>query len=275
LSWRVDEAASPLARHADDEANSLARWVADTPLQVEGRNPVREALRAGRSIHRLLVARDERRGPLGEILALARERGVPVEEVPRETLDRKSATGAHQGIIALVTAKPYVELDAVLAGVQARGEQPLLLLCDGLQDPHNLGALLRTADAVGAHGVVIPARRAVGLTAVVAKTSAGAVEHVPVCRVTNLSQTIRTLQEQGLWVVGADAAAEKAYWEVDLRGPLAVVVGGEGTGIGRLVAERCDLLVRLPMQGQVNSLNASVAGSLLLYEVLRQRLGAG
>jgi 23S rRNA (guanosine2251-2'-O)-methyltransferase len=246
-----------------------AAQVAET--QVEGRNPVREALRAGRPIQKILISEEERRGPLGEIVALARERQIPVDEVERVTLDYRSVTNAHQGVIAITAAKAYAELDDVLAEVKAAGKVPLLLLCDGLQDPHNLGALLRTADAVGVQAVVIPARRSVGLTATVAKTSAGAIEHVPVCRVTNMAQTIERLKEHGVWVAGAEMEGGNLLWEADFTGPLAIVVGGEGEGISRLVAERCDFLVHLPMQGMINSLNASVAGSLMLYEVMRQR----
>jgi 23S rRNA (guanosine2251-2'-O)-methyltransferase len=246
--------------------------VSDRELkQVEGRNPVREALRAGRSMERILILSEERNGPLTEIRQLARQRGVRVDVVDKEYLDRRSVTGSHQGVIALTAAKAYVDVDEILRIAKEREESPLLLLCDGVQDPHNLGALLRSAEAMGVHGVVIPARRAVGLTATVAKTSAGAVEHVAVARVTNMVQTMKRLKEAGLWVVGAEMSAERTLWEADLTGPLAVVVGSEGVGLGRLVTERCDFLVRLPMRGRVNSLNASVAGSLVLFEVLRQR----
>jgi 23S rRNA (guanosine2251-2'-O)-methyltransferase len=243
----------------------------DEQTQLEGRNPVREAVRSGRAIEKIMVVGEDRRGPLTDIVALARERGILIQEVERAALDRRSVTGAHQGIIALVGAKSYVDLEDILQVAQDSGEPPLLLLCDGLQDPHNLGALLRTADAVGAHGVVIPSRRSVGLTATVAKTSAGAVEYVPVARVGNLSQAISRLQEAGIWVVGAHMSGGQLLWQADLSGPLAVVVGAEGEGLSRLVAERCDFLVHLPMQGRVNSLNASVAGALVLYEVRRQR----
>lgn len=245
--------------------------------QLEGRNPVNEALRAGRPVERLLVESDpERRGPLADIVSMARRRGVRVDEVTKQVLDRMSVTGMHQGVVAKVAAKPYVDLQDLLNIARSRGEQPLLLLCDGLQDPHNLGALLRTADAVGAHGVVIPVRRSVGLTATVARTSAGALEHVAVSKVTNLAQTIALLQQAGIWVVGAEATSgSKLPWEIDLSGPLALVVGAEGEGLGRLVTQRCDTLVRLPMHGRVNSLNASVAASVLLYEVVRQRTQLG
>lgn len=248
--------------------------VPDSENQVEGRNPVCEALRAGRPIQRIFVSDDENRGPVGELIALARKQGIPVDRVTKVALDRRSVTGAHQGIIAMTAAKEYADLHTVLQEAEARHEVPLLLLCDGLEDPHNLGALLRTADAVGAHAVVIPTRRSVGLTATVAKTSAGAIEHVPVCRITNMAQTISALKEQGIWVVGADMTGQKLLWEADLTGPLAIVVGGEGQGVSRLVAERCDLVVRLPMQGKINSLNASVAGSIMLYAVLQQRIGS-
>ncbi len=254
------------ARHGEGRA---ARF--DPDNQVEGRNPVREALRAGRTIERILVAVGERRGPLGQIMALAREKGVRVEEVEREVLDKRAATGAHQGIIALVAARPYMDIAEMLALARQRGEAPLLLLCDGLQDPHNLGSLLRSTDAAGGHGVVIPARRSVGLTATVAKSSAGAVEYVPVARVGNLAQEIARLKEQGLWLVGAHMSGGRPPWEIDLTGPVALVIGGEGEGLSRLTAERCDHLASIPMCGRINSLNAAVAGALLLFEAARQR----
>lgn len=242
-------------------------------FQLEGRNPVREALRAGRPIERILVAAAEGGpGPLGAIIAMARERGIRVDELPRSVLDKKSQTGGrHQGIIALTAAKAYAEVEDILAQAAASGEAPLLVLCDDWHDPHNLGALLRTVEGVGAHGVIIPARRSVGLTGIVAKTSAGAVEFVPVAKVNNLVQTMHKLKEAGLWLTGADLSGDKLPWEVDLTGPTAIVIGAEGEGLGRLTAESCDHLVRIPMAGRINSLNASVAGGMLLYEALRQR----
>ncbi|MGE5554043.1 MAG: 23S rRNA (guanosine(2251)-2'-O)-methyltransferase RlmB [Betaproteobacteria bacterium] len=237
-----------------------------------GRNPVLEAMRAGHPITRLLVAKGGRSGTLLAIMAGAREKGIPVQLVERERLERLAGPG-HQGVVAYAAAKEYVELDDLLRRAGESGEEPLVIVVDSLEDPHNLGSILRTADAVGAHGVVIPKHRNVGLTATVAKTSAGAVEYVPVARVTNLVNALARLKEAGLWVVGADQDAEQEFTEAHLSGPLAVVVGGEGKGLSRLVRERCDFLVRLPMRGKVNSLNAGVAAAVLLYEVMRQRAG--
>lgn len=240
---------------------------------IEGRNPVLEALRGGRPVHRLFVAQDAREGSVREIVARAREAGVPVIESDRARLDRMSETGRHQGVIAVAAARAYADLDDCLEAARARGEPPLLLLCDGLEDPHNLGAVLRVADAAGAHGVVIGQHRSVGLTPAVARSSAGAVEHVRVARVTNLTRAAEALKQAGLWIVGAHHEAETAHYEASLTGPLAVVIGGEGRGIGPNLRQHCDLLVRIPMRGVVDSLNASVAAAVLVYEVVRQRAG--
>ena len=228
--------------------------------QIEGRNPVIEALRAGREINKLLVARGSKAGSMKEILALARSASVPVQEVDREKLDGMAASRAHQGVIALAASKEYASVEDMLALASERSEDPLLLILDGIEDPQNLGSLLRTADAAGVHGVIIPQHRAAGLTAAVAKASAGAIEYVPVARVVNLSRTIDELKGKGLWVAGSDASGERAHFSADLKGPLAIVVGSEGNGIGRLVREKCDFLVRLAMRGHVDSLNAAVAG---------------
>jgi 23S rRNA (guanosine2251-2'-O)-methyltransferase len=239
--------------------------------QIEGRNPVLEALRAGRSINKLLVAKGSREGSIREVLALAREKGVLVQEVDRARLDTLAGGRAHQGVIALVAAHRYYEVDEILARAKEKGEDPLILILDGIEDPQNLGSLLRTADAAGVHGVIIPERRAVGLTETVAKVSAGAMEYVLVARVTNIARTIEELKEAGLWVVGTHQEGKELYHQARLTGPLAVVIGSEGKGIGRLVAEKCDFMVRLPMLGHVTSLNAAVAGAILIYEVRRQR----
>lgn len=243
--------------------------------QIEGRNPVIEALRAGREINKLLVARGSKAGSMKAILALARSAGVPVQEVDREKLDGMAAGRAHQGVIALGASKEYASVEDMLALAAERGEDPFLLILDGIEDPQNLGSLLRTADAAGVHGVIIPQHRAAGLTAVVAKASAGAIEYVPVARVVNLSRTIDELKEKGIWVAGSDASAEQLHFSADLKGPLAIVVGSEGKGMGRLVKEKCDFLVQLPMRGHVSSLNAAVAGAILVYEALRQRMANG
>lgn len=238
---------------------------------IAGRNPVLEALRAGRPIHRLLVARGAMEGSIRQIRALARERGVPVQEVDRARLDALSGGVRHQGVVAVAAVREYASLDDILSRARAAGEDPLVLVLDGIEDPQNLGSLLRTSDAVGVHGVLIPERRAAGLTPAVAKVAAGAVEHVPVARVTNLPRAIAGLKEAGLWVCGATPGAPTVYHEARLTGPLAVVIGGEDRGLGRLVAEACDFTVRIPMRGHLNSLNAAVAGAILLYEVRRQR----
>lgn len=238
---------------------------------ISGRNPVREALKAGRAINKIMVAKSSHTGPIGEITELARQRKIVVQTVDRQVIDRLVPDVLHQGVIAYAAPKAYAEVADMLALAEAKGQPPFILILDEINDPHNLGAIIRTADAAGVHGVVIPQRRAVALTSTVAKASAGAVEYVPVARVTNIAQTIRLLQEQGLWVVGADMQGPEVYWQARLDGPLALVIGGEGKGLGRLVKERCDSLVRLPMLGQVGSLNASVATALLAYEALRQR----
>lgn len=236
---------------------------------IFGRNPVREALLAGRPLNRLLLARGIVPRVHQELFALARERGVPVQSVERSFLDRLTGGQAHQGVAAYVAEQAYVDVEDLLRG----REKPLIVVANEIQDPHNLGAILRTAEAAGVDGVVIPSRRAAGLTGAVAKAAAGAASLVPVARVTNIARTLRYFKEKGLWVIGADAAAPTLFWDADLKGPLALVIGGEAAGLGRLVREECDLLVRLPMLGRLNSLNASVAAALLIYEALRQRRG--
>lgn len=237
-----------------------------------GRNAVTEALKAGRGINKLLIANGDREGSITEILTLARERGVVVQNVERAKIESLAGGHRHQGVLAYVAPVPYAELEDILQAAEAKGESPFLVLLDELEDPHNLGALLRTADATGVHGILIPKRRSVSLNATVAKTSAGAVEYVPVARIGNIAQTLKALKEKGFWVAGADMDGEKAYYEADLTGPLVLVVGSEGKGMSRLTKEACDFIVSMPMVGHINSLNASVAGSILMYESMRQRL---
>jgi 23S rRNA (guanosine2251-2'-O)-methyltransferase len=239
--------------------------------QIEGRIPVLEALRAGREINKMLVARGAREGSIREVIAVARDAGVIIQEVEKARLDTLAEGRNHQGVIAMVAAHSYAEVDDILAKAAAAGQDPLVLILDGIEDPQNLGSLIRTADAAGAHGVIIPERRAAGLTETVAKVSAGAVEYVPVARVTNIGRTLEELKEKGFWVVGTHQDGRQLYHEAKLTGPLAVVIGSEGKGIGRLVAEKCDFMVRLPMLGHVTSLNAAVAGAILVYEIRRQR----
>lgn len=235
---------------------------------IAGRNPVLEALRAGRTIKKIIIAKGTKPAGVQEIIKLAQDNKVPVQWAARQQLDELVAGARHQGVVAAAAAIAYANLEDLLS-IDAN---PFLLLLDEIHDPHNLGAIIRTADAAGVQGVIIPKRRSAQLTTTVAKASAGAVEHMPVARVTNLVQTIKKLQQEGIWVVGADMDGQALHWESDLTGPLALVIGGENKGLGRLVKETCDFVVRLPMMGQLNSLNASVAAGVLIYEVVRQQM---
>ncbi len=239
--------------------------------EIFGRNPVLEALKAGTTINKLIVAKGEQKGSIQEILRLAKEQRVQVQLVERNKLDKMFAGQNHQGVAAQIATADYVDWQDMLQAAKDKGEDVLLVILDELEDPHNLGAILRSVDAVGAHGVIIPKRRAVPLTDGVAKASAGAVEHVPVARVANIAQTIDELKKRGVWVAGASMDGREMYGQ-DLKGPLALVIGSEGKGISRLVSEKCDFLVSIPMRGKINSLNASVAAGLLLYEAYRQRV---
>lgn len=239
---------------------------------IEGRNAVIEALRAGTNIDKIFILKGETGPDLGHIASTARAKGIVVADADKRKLDNMSRTHAHQGVIAVASVREYVSVEDILQIAKDKGEAPLLVICDELSDPHNLGAVIRTAECAGAHGVVIPKRRSAGLTAVVAKTSAGAVSHVPVARVANLSSLLKELKKQGLWVFGAAAQAQTPMYEADFKGPTALVIGSEGDGMSRLVAETCDVLVSIPMRGKLNSLNASAAAAILLYEALRQRL---
>ncbi len=238
---------------------------------IEGRNAVTEALKSGRTIDKVFVADGSTDQALARLAAQCRQAGAVVSYTDRRKLDQMSPTGAHQGIIASVAAHDYASVEDILRLAESRGEPPLIVLCDELSDPHNLGAILRTAECAGAHGVIIPKRRNVGLTAVVAKTSAGAVEYLPVARVSNLTQAIRTLKEHGVWVYGTAADADADLYHTDLTGPTAIVIGNEGQGMSRLVAESCDVRVSIPLAGRISSLNASAAAAVMLYESLRQR----
>jgi 23S rRNA (guanosine2251-2'-O)-methyltransferase len=234
-----------------------------------GRNPILEALKAGRTLNKILLATGAH-GSTEEILARARERGVPVKVVERHLLDEMTEGAKHQGVVAYCSPREYVEVEDILKSASDRHETPLVVVLAGWEDPQNFGAILRTAESAGAHGIIIPERRAVPLTGVVAKASAGAVEYLPVSRVGNLSRTLSDLKKAGLWIVGADTSGQTDYFQADLTIPLALVIGGEGKGLGHL-AKTCDYLVRIPMRGRIGSLNVSAAGSILIYEVLRQR----
>lgn len=241
---------------------------------ISGRRAVMEALKSGRPINKILVQESASGGGLGELLALAREQSAVVQQVPKAKLDEVAKNKSHQGVLAYVAAKPYVDLDDLIA-IAKRSYPGLIVVLDGLEDPHNLGSVLRSVDGAGAAGVVIPKRRAVPLTGTVSKASAGALEHVEVARVSNMSQALDDLKKAGFWVMGAAGEANTLYTDADLTGNIALVIGNEGTGLGKLVRERCDALIKLPMYGQVNSLNAGVATGILLYEVLRQRAAKG
>ncbi len=238
---------------------------------IEGRNAVTEALRAGRNIDKIYIAKGEVDKTLGHIASRARDMGIVVVEADRRKLDSMSVTHAHQGVVALAAVREYSSIDDILRIAEERGEAPFVIVCDEISDPHNLGAIIRTAECVGVHGIIIPRRRSAGLTSIVGKTSAGAVEHMAVARVSNLTAAIKELKERGLWVYGTAANASAGMWETNLTGPICIVIGSEGDGMGRLVTENCDVLVSIPMHGKVNSLNASAAASILMYEVLRQR----
>lgn len=240
---------------------------------IEGRNAVIEALRTEASIDKIFIQKGEVDKTLGHIASKARAAGIVVVEADRRKLDGMSRTHAHQGVIAVAAVRAYATVEDILQAARDKGEPPLLVVCDELSDPHNLGAVIRTAECAGAHGVIIPKRRSAGLTAVVAKTSAGAVAHVPVARVPNLPSLLKELKEEGVWVFGTAAGGTTQLYQADLKGPAAIVIGSEGDGMGRLVAENCDFTVSIPMFGKINSLNASAAAAVLLYEAVRQRLG--
>ncbi len=239
---------------------------------IEGRNAVIEALRLGTPIDKIYLMKGDTDKTLGHIASKARAAGIVVVDADKRKLDAMSRTHSHQGVIALGAVREYVTVETILEAAAAKGEKPLVVVCDEISDPHNLGAILRTAECAGAHGVIIPKRRSAGLTAIVAKTSAGAVSYVPVARVANVAATLNDLKKQGLWVFGTAADGTTTLYDADLKGGAAIVIGSEGDGMSRLVAETCDFLVSIPMKGRISSLNASAAAAILLYEAVRQRL---
>ncbi len=247
---------------ADGEADGI----------IEGRNAVLEALRTNTPIDKLYLAKGETDAALGHLASTARSKGIVVVECDRRKLDGMSVTHSHQGVIAVTAVREYATVEDILTAAREKGEPPLIIVCDELSDPHNLGAVIRTAECAGAHGVIIPKRRSAGLTAIVAKTSAGAVSHVPVARVPNLPALLKDLKKEGVWVFGTAADGDTSLYQADLKGPAAIVIGSEGDGMGRLVSETCDFKVSIPMKGKLNSLNASAAAAILLYEAVRQRI---
>ena len=238
---------------------------------IEGRNAVLEALRSGRAIDKIFIAKGEVDKTLGHIASKARDAGIVVVEADRRKLDAMSVTGAHQGVVAQAAVRSYVSLAEILDIAREKGEAPFVIACDEISDPHNLGAILRTAECVGAHGVIIPKRRSAGLTATVGKSSAGAAEYVPVARVANMAAALRELKEAGLWIYGTAADGSSPLWETDFSGPVCLVIGSEGDGMSRIVSEQCDFLVSIPMRGRISSLNASASAAVVMYEVLRSR----
>ncbi len=242
---------------------------------IEGRNAVIEALRAGRAIDKIYIAKGDVDSTLGHIASKARAAGIVVVEADRRKLDYMSQTHAHQGVVALAAVREYCTVDDIFTVAEERGEKPFIIVCDEISDPHNLGAIIRSAECAGAHGVIIPKRRSAGLTAIVDKASAGAAEHMTIARVANLPSAIKELKERGVWVYGTAANGQSDLWHTDFDGAVALIIGSEGDGMGRLVSESCDFIISLPMRGQVSSLNASTAAAITMYEVLRQRTMRG
>ena len=240
--------------------------------KVEGRNAVIELLKSDRTVNKIMVARGDRQGSINEILKLAKQNRIIVTEVDRNKLDTLSETKHHQGVIAFVAPIEYKDVDYLLNVAKERGEEPFILIADEIEDPHNLGALIRSAEVAGCHGVIIPKRRAVAVTEVVSKVSVGATEYMPIARVNNINDTIRELKDKGVWIVGTDGSADTIYYKQDLTGPIAIVVGSEGRGMNKLTMKNCDFLVKIPMMGKITSLNASVSGGIVLFEALKQRL---
>ena len=261
-------------RGAERKKDTARREREDAPENMlEGRNAVTEALSSGRTIDKLFVADGDTDRALARICAMAKQAGAVVVPTDRRKLDVMSETGAHQGVIAMVAAHDYASIDDILKKAADAGQPPLIVICDELSDPHNLGAIIRTAECAGAHGVIIPKRRSVGLTAVVGKASAGALEYMPVARVSNITAAIDTLKKAGVWVYGTAAEGSTTLYSADLKGAAAIVIGNEGQGMSRLVADSCDFKVSIPMKGSISSLNASAAAAIMLYEAVRQRLG--
>jgi 23S rRNA (guanosine2251-2'-O)-methyltransferase len=242
---------------------------------VEGRNAVIESLKSDRTIEQILVAKGDLSGSINMILAMAKEKKTVVKEVDRKKLDQMSLTGSHQGVIAQVTPFKYSEVEDILNYAAERNEKPFLIILDEIEDPHNFGSIVRTADACGVHGIIIPKRRNVGVTPVVFKTSAGACEHMKIAKVTNINVAIDKLKESGIWIYGADMHGSEYCYDTDMRGAIAMVIGSEGRGIAKLTRDKCDVLVKIPMVGKISSLNASVAGGILMYEILRQKVKSG
>ena len=241
-------------------------------FKIEGRNAVTELLKSDKTVNKLMIQKGERQGSINEIIKLAKNKKIIITEVDKYKLDQLSETKHHQGVIAFVSPIEYKELDDIFELAKERNEAPFILIADEIEDPHNLGALIRSAECAGCHGVIIPKRRAVAVTEVVAKTSVGATEYVPIVRVNNINETIRELKDRGVWIVGTDGSAKVTYYDQDMTGSIAIIIGSEGRGMNKLTMENCDFLVKIPMMGKITSLNASVSGGIVLFEALKQRL---
>ena len=239
--------------------------------QVEGRNSVLELLESEKDINKIFISKGDRQGSINKIIGTARDNKVVIVEVDKKKLDEMSQTGNHQGVIAIVPPFEYCDVDDILNVAKEKNEDPFIIILDGIEDPHNLGAIIRTAETAGAHGVIIPKRRAVGVNSTVNKSSAGAVEYMKVARVNNITETMNYLKEQGLWIIGTDIDTDKYYYNQDMTGPIAIVIGSEGFGMSRLVKENCDILVKIPMKGNITSLNASVSAGIVMYEIVKQK----
>lgn len=239
--------------------------------QIEGRNSVLELLESGKDINKIFISRGEKQGSINKIIAKAKENKVIVVEVDRNKLNEMSQTGNHQGVIAIVPPFEYCEVEDILKEARERNEDPFIVILDGIEDPHNLGAIIRTAETAGVHGIIIPKRRAASVNSTVNKVSAGAVEYIKIARVNNINETIKYLKDNGVWIIGTDMKTKTYYYNQDMSGPIALVIGSEGFGISRLVKENCDLLIKIPMKGKITSLNASVSAGIVIYEVLKQR----
>ena len=239
---------------------------------VEGRNAVLELLESEKDINKILIQSGEKHGSIMKIIAKAKANGVVVQEVQRRKLDEMSTSNNHQGVIAIVPPFQYVEVDDILDEAKKRGEEPFIIILDGIEDPHNLGSIIRTAETAGVHGVIIPKRRAASVNATVAKTSAGAVEYMKIARVNNINDTINELKEKGVWICGTDMNTDTLHYEQDYKMPIAIIIGNEGKGISRLTKENCDFFVKIPMKGKISSLNASVSAGIIMYEVVKNRM---
>lgn len=270
-------AAAPSRKPVEKKPVIKETQTIEAPIQVredivEGRNAVIEALRSDRTIDQILIAQGDVQGSINVVLGLAKEKGIVIKEVDRRKLDQISETGAHQGVIAMVTPYKYFEVEDILREAEKRGESPFIVILDEIEDPHNFGSIVRTAEVCGVHGIIIPKRRNVGVTPTVFKTSAGAVEHMKIAKVTNINSVIEVLKEKGIWIYGADMDGKSYCFDVEFTGGTALIIGSEGRGMSKLTKDKCDVLVKIPMMGKITSLNASVAGGIMMYEVLKQKV---